>query len=90
MKKRRLLPQGFSRQNLIRLHRWRKTNYALATMAADFNSQVFEEDKTICEEVQLGTAHASPMRSGELSSEEQLVLAFQQAYAESMRTRTTV
>jgi phenylpropionate dioxygenase-like ring-hydroxylating dioxygenase large terminal subunit len=63
---------------------------SLAAMATDFNSQVFEEDKTICEEVQLGTAHASPMRSGELSSEEQRVLAFQQAYAESMRTRTTV
>jgi len=57
----------------------------LASMASDFNSQVFEEDKTICEEVQLGSAHANPMRSGELSSEEQRVLAFQQAYAAHMR-----
>lgn len=46
---------------------------------AEFNRTVFAEDKTICEQVQLGVAEAE--QPGMLSYEEERVLRFQEAYA---------
>lgn len=48
----------------------------------DFNRQVFEEDKIICEAVQLGVAHAT--LQGVLSIEEERVHAFQKVYIDQM------
>lgn len=50
----------------------------LAMSAVDFNRRVFEEDRIVCEQVQLGSTEAN--REGLLSDEEARVGAFQDAY----------
>lgn len=60
------LEGGRTRQNFLR------------QAAAEFNRKVFEEDRVICEEVQRGCPHAEG--TGALSSEEERVQAFHQAY----------
>lgn len=49
----------------------------------DFNRKVFDEDKTICQEVQKGVKFSS--YDGELSQEEERVLYFQQKYKEYLK-----
>lgn len=44
----------------------------------DFNRKVFDEDKVICEKVQIGVHHSS--YDGELSEEEERVCEFQKSY----------
>lgn len=57
---------------------------AMAGQVAEFNRQVFTEDQTVCESVQLGLQEVEDSRPGLLSREEARVLAFQQAYLSLM------
>lgn len=50
---------------------------------SDFNRSVFEEDRVVCEQVQLGAAEAT--KPGILSDEEERVSRFQAAYVAAMR-----
>jgi phenylpropionate dioxygenase-like ring-hydroxylating dioxygenase large terminal subunit len=51
--------------------------------AADFVRAIFAEDAAICEQVQLGVAHAHT--AGVLSDEEERICAFHRAYSEALR-----
>jgi len=51
----------------------------------DFNRQVFDEDKTICEEVQKGVI--STDKPGVLSLEEERVHAFQKIYMQQIKIK---
>jgi hypothetical protein len=63
-----------------------KLNAGMAEMmsrsTADFARQVFEEDKVVCEAVQLGLPETS--QPGMLSDEEERVSRFQRAYMSAM------
>ena len=51
----------------------------------DFNRQVFDEDKTICEEVQKGVIITD--KPGVLSLEEERVHAFQKIYMQQIKIK---
>lgn len=55
---------------------------ALNQSVKDFNRSVFEEDRVICDQVQLGAQETS--KAGLLSEEEKRVLEFQASYAQYM------
>ena len=56
---------------------------AFTKILVDFNRKVFEEDKEICQQVQLGVLHTE--QQGVLSLEEERVHAFQSVYIQLMQ-----
>lgn len=54
----------------------------MSKSVAEFNRAVFEEDRQVCEQVQMGVTETG--KSGILSDEEERVLHFQSAYAKAM------
>lgn len=61
---------------------------ALNTSAVDFNRRVFNEDKVVCEQVQLGLREMFKQK-GPLSMEEARVISFQKSYQKIMLAEST-